>query len=358
MRKIFIFVWLLVMTLANAFISSTSYGYLPLNTILSLKYTSRVFLEGGPVRQPNFIRWISTEGQRPDLEPFIHQEEKITIPQLAAAIIGGQMILPLTIKSNMGAFGSQVAFIELEQQKIKITMAINSLRTQGRREFVENLARRNQIESEISADGSTVALYLERSSSIGTKVIISVLDYLIAPAFGGIAEPRLDFLKIDGRAYETRHGFIGNLKSGAVQLDKIRPDGTDGWYARLGSSSYYSNLGGRKDSQLIHSSNMFEPMLHHFKIPQSKWQPFVTYVDQLIEKEFMYLAKRLKQRGFDSEILASGEFDLAWDRDLDHSTGFPRPYLVELTVHKTPEISSKEAWSAADRLCARVLTQK
>ena len=80
-------------------------------------------------------------------------------------------------------------------------------------------------------------------------------------------ERKVEAVKYRGRAYETRHMIDGNLTEGNIRLVKSEP-GAPGvrWFARVGSSGYFSNFTGRNSAYELEEPEMYNPLFEIFKI--------------------------------------------------------------------------------------------
>ena len=152
------------------------------------------------------------------------------------------------------------------------------------------------------------------------------------------------FLKFQGRAYETRHQWDGNLLTGDVVFDKDSGS-DDGWFARMGSSEYFSNWTGRqgrpnsRDGSSL-EANVYARLYDTLGMAPARRAEFSAYVDQLIIAEFQYVVARLHASGIYADLTPHCQIDLMWL--LPKKSGdFPVPVIVEA---KFLDFKMEHAW--------------
>jgi hypothetical protein len=149
-----------------------------------------------------------------------------------------------------------------------------------------------------------------------------------------MVEDKLDFIKIRGKAYETRHLFCGDMTTGNIISQNIDPwgyhrrDMTS--VARIGSSGNFSNISGREGkTKVMRYPNMYTPLLRHFEYGFDPDQ-FMEHVDKLVRDEFSYISSRVRAAGILLSDTIKGECDMMWLPELEN--GFPKPVIIEYKI--------------------------
>ncbi len=170
----------------------------------------------------------------------------------------------------------------------------------------------------------------------------------------GIIQVMESFVKVSNpqehkrRAFDTRFVFHGNLSSGRIKFISNESIG------RVGSSSYFSNLGGSPNLSdhpygfkgesrpyWYNSQDMFKPVFDAFpelfdsfknaKASEEK-RKFIADTYKRLEEQFRYLTERLKSTGANLDLMVDGQFDLMWKKPFKVGD-FPEPILVESWIN-------------------------
>src|SRR5205807_9941857 len=150
----------------------------------------------------------------------------------------------------------------------------------------------------------------------------------------GMMETLMPYVTYQGKAYETRHRFIGKLGSGDCILKKADEGRLKGSFARIGSSRYFSNRTGRgKWARVLKWPNMYSPLYEIYSIPADLQREFEEKIDRLIELEYIYLTRRLKAAGIHLDATIEGQFDLIWlPPESEKGNPFPIPLIIEAEI--------------------------
>lgn len=264
-------------------------------------------------------------------------DKTYSIDKLASDISTGLLDYPIVFKRNWGGIGFGVVFIEpvkavsLEAKKdeqLKITLSIHQFGEFNWQEYLLKLGFTIDNEKDIAS------IYVNRkqSKSLFKEVISKVSTTDGVSVDFGMFERKVEAVKYNGKAYETRHMITANLSDKRVDLVKRHPnDSRVRWFARIGSSEEFSNFTGRELSTELPYSRMYQPLFEMFSIPFERQSAFKKYVDNLIEAEMQYLLKRYEEGGVHIPVDISGAFDLMWLPPLPNQE-FPLPVIIESDV--------------------------
>lgn len=301
---------------------------------LASKHEMRELLRGGPLRQP---------------DRFERLDGAAAIARFVDELLDGTFPAPVVFKPNRNALGNGVVFIERNPNGTwTLTMAYNpaSDRLLAFPETEAALrALRNRGARVIATDAqaNTARVLLPADAASARPLLRDALEAILdaADSWGekrAIVETMMPVFRYQGRAYETRHFFQGNLTTRAFRL--IRYDdaakGEEGWYARLGSSGYFSNYTGRAEAYTLDATHLFDPLYEAFRIPAGRHEEFEQFVGRLVRDAFVHASTRLDAQGIRIEGEIRGQFDLMWLPPEPGGNGFPVPVSIETWFHRPP----------------------
>ncbi|MGQ0644466.1 MAG: methyltransferase domain-containing protein, partial [Elusimicrobiota bacterium] len=318
---------------------------------LNGKYPARVLMAGGPIRQPDRFAAIKRDSAAHRVrgltgrevhdasypEDFAEPATVLNINEVAAAVAADPAsMLPLVFKPNAGAMGENVAFFtgSLENDSVRVTVAdVEDMGTPltDTTAIMEYLRGKNLAQSLQTLSGQDILQFSVPRAQL-PDVLPGLWRLLAANPWSGrydsgMIETVMPVQTYNGLAFETRHIVRGDLFSGNVN-DLMK----EAWYARLGSSSFFSNKEGRSGAQGRRWPDMFQPLYEMFGVPDNRRTAFQAHVDKLIKEQFAYIAARLRMAGIRAETEVRTEFDLMWL--LPQQDGeFPVPVIIESSFH-------------------------
>jgi len=326
--------------------------------ILNHKYDSRNLLRGGPIRQPDFIVFKRNQGlieqliqesgageinDSSYLPDFANPADIKDFKSIANEIASGKFPLPLVYKGNGGQQGEDTFFLtKNDAGDLVITMTYNTnpllnlKAAKAVKQYFEQSGKAKEIEE--NSKGKDIIQFVIDSSRHDLSDILFQVWALVSTAHkyqydSGMMESMVPAVKMGSGAYETRHAFSGNLRDGNYQKAEFEEaDYYENWgtFARVGSSGFFSNLIGRSIfARRFEQDKMFVFLYQHFQIPPEAQERFKIYVDNLLEKEFQHLIKRLKAAGIKIDADIRGQFDLMWLEHVKTEEGFPVPVIIE-----------------------------
>lgn len=321
------------------------------------KYVMRNLLEGGPILQPDFALIQPVAGYVASLlqvnpeavllqhppERFIDERHQFSPAAIASAVATGEL-LPTVYKPNRGAWGRGVTLLDGTPEVITLTTNHLSGAYQRRSES-EKLTRYlgDRLGAEVSIDiehhraqftirappGEREMLLMDALLLLGTASSAQTVCY-----DPGMIERTLPFFKPGGRAYETRHRFMGNLRTGEFLIGKGRDDTTQGGAAQIGSNAEFVHVHDCKhpnDGRTLTWEERYDPLFTHGRFTTRNRATFVGTIDEMLTEEFAHLATRLRSAGIGLETAdVQGEFDLQWI--FRHGKRFPTPTLIEARI--------------------------
>ena len=323
---------------------------------LEEKALPRHLMDGGPIAQPAFFAAMARDQDAieaaklrygPDQfrdvsypEQLIPPAKVISFPEIAARLASGEFP-SLVIKPNSSATGAGIVFFDLRGNKLQITTSLireeEGEASVFTRTFMDYFHQRGyHIKPNVRQGIVQVTVPLtDALPTLLTGLWTSLSQQSAEKLFiydSYIAETRVPFVRLSDGAYETRHTFQGDLLTGKVKFPQ-RNGFYDGWLARFGSSSYFSNNLTRKPPELAKQigPSMFAPLFKRFGIGPEHQGEFVRYVEAQVRHEFLYLSERLRAGGLALDLQVSGGFDLRW-LPPEKSGGFPRPVLIEMRI--------------------------
>jgi hypothetical protein len=331
--------------------------------ILRNKYILRNLLRGGPIRQPSVVKSIvpnsetlhrlkneqtgNVEDRTVDFR-FVAPGDSILADSVGEQIVSGTLPLPLVFKPNSTEFGEGqgVVFFERAGEHIKVTFPL----TKSPNQFEETKSilkflGKKQIPASLFPQSNVVSATLPGNGEIGQNIaeilkLSSACHYARRGTYDpGMIESMLNAIKHHGKAYETRHTFIGNLIDGTCEPQRYEGNGIDAWYGRVGSSEYFSNMNGRPLARLLSPHEMFVPLYGAGGISDGQKMDFEHYIDALIRAEFRYVSERLKRAGLKIEGEVFGAFDLMW-LPPTRVGEFPIPWVVEAVIYPQKAIET------------------
>lgn len=371
---------LLVPSLAQNRNAITNYGAIDtepsifeqeIGSFFNSKFGSRLFSREGPIQQPKLIA-VAT----PDLEAqkrlrgswkdvmresfysiYDYSElSLVTYKELIEMIQDQVSKKPLVLKLDDGSLGDGVLFFEaLSETEIQVTLGRRTLEEVN--EFAEMLAVRGIAASRIEKNKNVLKVKLNMADPQTFKllyeIILEVIDAFEAqPALLLLEEKIEGQIRINNRAFETRHRFIAKLngeidhiinETPQLLLEEDEMDSSDfGSFARIGGSSYYSNISGRKDSQIILYPEFYQRLALAAGRPIEEWEAIANTAENLIRQHWMHMTSQIpKERLSQNLPWRSAEIDLMWVQNADGSIS---PRLIEMSVAglHTPIESCKE----------------
>ncbi len=254
-----------------------------------------------------------------------------TLQQIAAGFANGTFVDQMVFKKNASGLGDGVVFIDpRDSQEVIITLSTaNDIDPE--RSMTEYLRAAGFI---IDSDQDLARIYVPKQKA--ENVIYELLSRIVSSKMmrfdSGMMESYVDATKYRNRSYETRHMAEGNILHGRIRLAKSDPNSARvRWFARIGSSGYFSNFTGRSNAVELEEPHMYDPLFEIFDIDKDKQESFKAYVEDLITREMAYLLMRYRQGGLSVLVQVRGAIDLMWLPPSEPG-GFPRPFVVEADV--------------------------
>jgi hypothetical protein len=330
------------------------------------KYVMRRVLQGGPINiaepffamkeDPNLlnktiaVREENIRGQRQELvdrfgsehashysfdatenrsvhPEIINQNGAYTLRELADGLANGALDFPIVFKRNASGLGFGVVFFEpIGKRHLKITASLV--------QPIESAEWRKKLVDwgfKVESEKDIATLTLSKKNS--KNLIVDFLSFMMTMDMmqfdAGMFERKIDTIKYKGRSYETRHMVSGNLANGEVRLAKSEPNNPRvRWFARIGSSGYFSNFTERKSAAELEEPEMYRPLFEMFEISPERQLQFKKHVETLITREMQFMLERYKDGGINLPINISGAFDLMWLPPSEKG-GFPIPVIIE-----------------------------
>ncbi|MGQ0645220.1 MAG: hypothetical protein ACT4O3_06980, partial [Elusimicrobiota bacterium] len=329
-----------------------------LRRLFAGKYVFRVLLSGGPIMQPYMfaalkrdpavLESVREKGGFSDKsypEVLADPARIMDFQQVAERIASRPTgFLPLVFKPNQGRIGADIAFFEMtpDGKRVQVTLA-NAVEdgapvsnTRGIRRLLQSIGE--PLEDHEGRNVVRFSLDIKRPDL--TQILFGIWARLSSGRWGtgpydsGMIETKMPFLTYGGKAYETRHQFYGRLSTGETDLVKVPAHmGQGGWFARLGSSEYFSNWTGRESAQIIRWPDMYGPLYETLNMVDRESRiRFEAHIDRLIADEFSYLAERLRAAGIHHSMNVFGQFDLMW-LPPEPGQSFPVPVVVESSIN-------------------------
>jgi hypothetical protein len=326
-------------------------------TFLTSKFGIRYLAHGGPILQPDFFRPIQTDRTQ-SLNKLIeaYGEEKvvdlsydasiaqdaepITIEEIAAKILSGELSLPLIYKPNLEANGARSIFIDRSATgRWALTMAHSSSGLYsvnvGYEKVREALRPFPEVFAIVDDAKDIFQISFNENTQNFSEILkaiheaVSVVEYPghHVEVDRGLIETAMKFITHQGRAFETRYAFAGNFQTGSLEFLKDQ-DWRMRWFGRLGSSPYYSNQTGRGSVALYEYPRMYDPLYASMEISDDQKAVFEKRIEDLIKNEIDFIMNRLRSKGVELGPFR-GQLDLAWLPPDATSNGFPRPVLIE-----------------------------
>ncbi len=319
--------------------------YSQLISIFSGKYETRNLLRGGPIAQPDFFVAFKEEpklyqekeypkgslsGNHSVILPFAQPEDVRDFKIVMAKILEENSAFPkkYIYKPNQDALGRDIFHLtKVSPTEIVLTMAFDNISTiMPIENYFKILGLKGYVED---IKTFTVQITLN-PKEVDVLDILYRLWKLISDSSdrydAGMIESAISAIKINGKAFETRHQFLGNLKTGYFDFLKGR------WFSRIGSSAYFSNVGigaRREAASTIQGLGLFQPLIDAGYLKESRLSEFRDYVDETLKAEFLYLFKRIKKVGIPWSERLDGSFDLDLMWLAPKNGEFPKPVLIE-----------------------------
>ncbi|GEM_PF-4814832 len=321
---------------------------------LEQKFEIRSILRGGPIRQPDFFsairrdearirsmkrRYKKTFKDRSYRQEFAWPADVMEFSELAEAIVSGQVKTPLVFKPNGGAVGQGIIFISRDAHgRLTLTMSyLEGMFMPQSSERVEQYVSSLDLPLILDNKKGIMQIHLDPKKDHVSKILFNIWSLVSEGDDGiydsGMVESLIPAVRYNGKAYETRLVFEGNLETGeSVPVIDETGMSEGSWYGKIGGSSYFANAQGRENADWLPFKRMFNPLFQAFKIEGKKRREFQQYAERIIREEFAFLSKRLNDMGISANYYVRGYFDLVWLPPKDGSNGFPVPVLIEATT--------------------------
>jgi hypothetical protein len=152
-----------------------------------------------------------------------------------------------------------------------------------------------------------------------------------------IVESKMDFIRYQWRAYETRHKLTYNAKKQKTQLIKdAKQDpytntySTPGSFARLGTSAYFSNVWWRKSEKSIYlSEEMYDPLFESLGVIWKEKNKLIKQTEGVLKKQCLHYFEQLGALWYNIWEVFDAQIDVMWK---DVAWEFPVPYIIEVNM--------------------------
>lgn len=255
-------------------------------------------------------------------------ESRYSLVKFIDEMANGVIDYPVVYKPNHSGLGSGVIFFEpsaVGQLNITVSKLVD---TEDESDWIRFL-KKEGFESVGGQDVYSLRVLRRHSRPTLEKLLHKVATSHPVKYDRGMFERMVDPIKFSGKAYETRHMVLGDLSSGRVELAKSDPNHRYvRWFARLGSSGYFSNFSERAEAFELNEPEMYVPLFRQFNISPDDRQRFILYVEDIITAEMKYLMARYREGGISLDLEISGAFDLMW-MPPSQVGEFPVPIMIE-----------------------------
>jgi hypothetical protein len=255
-------------------------------------------------------------------------ESRYILLRFIEDMTGGRIDYPVVYKPNFSGLGLGIIFFEpLAGDQLRITLSSFSsdLDDAEWRFFL----KKEGFSSVDKQDIYSMTVLRRKSRPIVERLLYKVATSHPVKYDRGMFERMVDPIKFSGKAYETRHMVSGDLLSGRVELAKSDPnDRYVRWFARLGSSGFFSNFSERAEAFELNEPEMYDPLFRRFNISSDDQRKFKIYVEDIITREMKYLMARYREGGISIDVDISGAFDLMW-LPPSQDGEFPVPIMIE-----------------------------
>lgn len=319
-------------------------------SFLNTKYAVRHLFQNGPIEQPERFwliipgpdefqhwdtggreLWNSNAYQLLDFSEHPH----LNFQQAATAIVQSQLPLPLVFKMNNGSMGEQVLFIEsTEEGTLLLSMSVAK-----DSEFSGGLPDKARLANQLGISDRDVSLSSEQNTlqvqvrsgpqQDRIRILQAFMQRHAMPIRDrielGVLETKITPLLLHGRAFETRHRFRAQLDSAELH----RMSG----FARLGSSSYFSNNSRRDGSEKLPTEQAFQDLFDEIGLhtPDAK-ALFEEHLEDLLRSHWLQLVRQLKANGLYLPVQVEVEVDLMWQ--FTGAGDFPSAFLIEMSFQE------------------------